>query len=106
MKKAHLLVLVCSIIGFGACAAVQVPDGVALRYLDAVEAFTLIKQQLGADATGALSSVDEKRNLIALDSAHAQAPIVRAFLSGLDTPPPKIRVDATVTQRSLAKSIA
>ena len=100
MKKAHLLVLLCSMTGFGACAAVQVPAGVALRYVTAAGAFTLIKQQLGAEATGAVSSLDETRNLIALDAAHAQAPIVRAFLTGLDSPPPEVRVDATVTQKS------
>lgn len=100
MKRAHLLILLCSITGFGACAAVQVPAGVALRYVTAAEAVTLVRQQLGAGATGAVSSVDEKRNLIALDAAHAQAPIVRAFLTGLDNPPPAVRVDATVTQKS------
>jgi hypothetical protein len=102
MKKAHLLVLICSMTGFGAYAAVEVPAGVALRYVSAAGAFTLVKQQLGAEATGAVSSVDETRNLIALDVAHAQAPIVRAFLTGLDNPPPEVRVDATVTQRSPA----
>src|ERR1041384_2833875 len=100
MKKACLLVLFCSITGFGAFAAVQVPGGVALRYVTAAEAATLVKQQLGVPAAGAVSSVDEKRNLIALDAAHAQAPIVRAFLTGLDNPPPEVQVDATVTERS------
>ena len=106
MKKAQLLVLVCFITGFGAYAAVQVPAGVALRYVTAAEAFTLVKQQLGADATGAVSSVDEKRNLIALDAVHAQAPIVRAFLTGLDNPPPEVRVDTTITQKSPATATA
>jgi hypothetical protein len=100
MKKACLLALICSLTGFGAYAAVQVPGGVALRYVTAAEAATLVKQQLGVPASGAVSSVDEKRNLIALDPAHAQAPIVRAFLTGLDNPPPEVRVDAIVTQRS------
>ena len=102
MKKAHLLVLICSITGFGASAAVQAPAGVALRYVTAAGAFTLVKQQLGTEAAGAVSSVDEKRNLIALDAAHAQTPIVRAFLTGLENPPPEVQVDATVTQRSSA----
>jgi hypothetical protein len=101
MKKAHLLILVCSTIGFGVYAA-EAPVGIALRYVTAAEAFTLAKQQLGAGVTGAVSAVDEKRNLITLNLAHAHAPIVLAFLTGLDNPPPKVRVDATITQRSLA----
>jgi hypothetical protein len=102
MKKLHLLFLACAAAALSAYAAVpaaQAPAGVALCYVTAPHAFTVIKQKLGATATDAVSSVDEKQNVIVLDATHSQAPIVRAFLIGLDQRPPEVRVEATITRR-------
>jgi len=102
MKKPHLLFLACAAAVLSACAAVpvaQAPSGVALCYVTAGHAFNVIEQQLGAAAADAVASVDEERNLIALNAKHTQAPIVRAFLTGLDQRPPEARVEATMTRR-------
>ena len=63
------------------------PPEVALRFVTAADAFTAIKQELGAKAAEAVSGVDEKRNTVALNSAHSQAAMVRAFLIRFDQPP-------------------
>lgn len=105
MKKPHLLFLVCAtaaLSAYAAAPAAPAPGSVALRYVTAGHAFTVIKQQLGAAATDAVASMDEERNVIALDAKHTQAPIVRAFLTGLDQRPPEARVDATITRRMAA----
>ena len=101
MKTQHLLLLVCTATVLGAYAAAPAtePPVVALRYALAADAFTAIQQKLGAKAAEAVSGVDEKRNTVALDSAHSQAVVVRAFLTGLDHQPPEVRVDATITRR-------
>ena len=102
MKKLHLLFVACAAAALSAYAAVpaaQAPAAVALRYVTAPHAFTGIKQKLGATATDAVSSVDEKQNVIVLNATHSQAPIVRAFLAGLDQAPAEVLVDATITRR-------
>jgi hypothetical protein len=102
MKTLPLLFLACGAVALSTYAAVpttQASPGVALCYVTAAHAYTVIKQQLGATATDAVSSVDEKRNVIVLDAAHTQAPVVRAFLTGLDHRPPEVRVEATITRR-------
>ena len=71
---------------------------VALRFIAAADAFTAVQQNFGANAAQAVSGVDEKRNTVALNTAHSDAAIVRAFLIGFDHLPPQIRVDATVTR--------
>ena len=100
MKKLHLFLLACAAAALNpqtATLAAQAP--VALRYVTAAHAFTAIKQHLGVSAAVAVSSVDEKKNLIALDATHTQAPVVRAFLAGLDQAPAEVLVDATITRR-------
>ena len=97
MKTQHLLLLACAATVLRAYAAelTSNPPVVALGYVAAADAFTAVQQKLGTNAAAALSQVDEKRNTVALDSAHPQAVFVRAFLAGLDYRPPEIRVDAT-----------
>src|SRR3954469_25669064 len=100
MKTQHLLLLVCAATVLGAAAA-EPPSKhpvVALRFVTAAGAFTAVQQELGANAAEAVSRVDEKRNTVALNATHSQAPIVRAFLAGLDRRPPEIHVDATITR--------
>ncbi len=102
MKTLPLVLLACIAAAFGAYAAAptaQSPAGIALRHVTAADAFSAIQQQLGTNAADAVSLVDEQRNAITLDPAHAQAAIVRAFLAGLDHQPPLVRVDATITRR-------
>ena len=100
MKTQHLLPFLCVATVLGVYAAVPAtePAVVALRYVAAADASTAIRQKLGAKAADAVSRVDEKRNTVALDSAHPQAIVVRAFLTGLDHQPPEIRLDATITR--------
>ena len=99
--KRQLLLLACAATVFGAGAAEPTsnPPVVALRFVTAADAFTAVQQRLGANAAEAVSRVDEKRNTVALNSTHAQAAIVRAFLTGFDHRPPEVRVDATITRR-------
>jgi hypothetical protein len=68
------------------------PDLVALRYATVTAAVEALKQQLGPDATGAVSVVDTKRNAIKVEPAHHAAATVRAFLLGFDHRPPEVRV--------------
>ena len=68
---------------------------VPLRFVTSDDAFMAIQEKLGAKAADAVAGVDHKRNTVALDSAHAQAVVVRAFLTGLDHPPQAVRVDAS-----------
>jgi tRNA A-37 threonylcarbamoyl transferase component Bud32 len=68
---------------------------VPLRFVTSDDAFMAIQQKLGAKAADAVAGVDHKRNTVALDSAHAQAVVVRAFLTGLDHPPQAVRVEAS-----------
>jgi hypothetical protein len=100
MKTQHLLLLSCAATVLGAYAAEPASNApvVALRFAAAADAFTAVQQKLGANAAAAVSGVDEKRNTVALNSAHPHAAIVRAFLTGLDHQPPEVRVDATVTR--------
>jgi hypothetical protein len=100
MKIEHLLLLACAAAVPGAYAAevTSKPPVVALRFVSAAGAFTAVQQQPGPNAAEAVSRVDEKRNTVALNSTHSQAPIVRAFLTGLDQRPPEVRVDATITR--------
>ena len=88
MKTQHLLFLVCAATVLGAYAAAPAtePPVVALRFVTAADALTAIQQKLGAKAADAVSRVDEKRNTVALDSAHSQTVVVRAFLTGLEPP--------------------
>ena len=104
MKTQHLLLLACAATVLGAFAAEPTSNSpvVALRFVTAAGAFTAVQQELGANAAEAVSRVDEKRNTVALNSTHAQAAIVRAFLTGLDHQPPEIRVDATITRHRAA----
>ena len=90
MKTQHLLLFLCiaTVLGAHAAAPATEPAIVALRFVLAADAFTAIQQKLGAKAAAAVSRVDEKRNTVALDSAHPQAAVVRAFLTGLDHQPP------------------
>jgi hypothetical protein len=101
MKTQHLLFFLCvaTVLGVYAAAPATEPEVVALRFVSAANASTAIRQKLGAKAADAVSRVDEKRNTVALDSAHPQAVVVRAFLTGLDHQPPEVRVDATITQQ-------
>src|SRR5688572_33245128 len=98
--KRQLLLLACAATVFGAGAAEPTsnPPVVALHFVTAADAFTAVQQKLGANAVGAVSWVDEKRNTVALNSTHSHATIVRAFLAGFDHQPPEIRVDATITR--------
>jgi serine/threonine protein kinase len=67
---------------------------VPLRFVSSDDAFMAIQEKLGAKAADAVARVDHKRNTVALDSAHSQAAVVRAFLTGLDHQPPGVRVEA------------
>jgi hypothetical protein len=91
MKTPHLLLLCCAAIVLAACAGGPTRNSpvVALRYVAAADAFTAVQQKLGDDAAKAVSGVDDKRNTLALNLNHSQAPMVRAFLTGLDHEPPK-----------------
>ncbi len=97
MKTLHLLLLACTAVFLGTFAAepTPTPPVVALRFVLAADAFTAVQQNLGTNAAEAVSGVDEQRNTVALNSSHAQASIVRGFLTGLDRRPPEIRGDAT-----------
>jgi hypothetical protein len=101
MKAQHLFLLACAATVLAAYAATPAtePPIVALRFVSAAGAFNAIQQKLGAKAAEAVSRVDEKRNTVALDSAHSQSVVVRAFLAGLDHQPPEVRVEATITRR-------
>ena len=96
MKTLHLLFFLCvtTFLGVYAAAPPTQPAVVALRFVAAADAFSAIQQKLGVKAAEAVSQVDEKRNTVALDLAHPQAAVVRAFLIGLDRQPPEVRVDA------------
>lgn len=97
---------VATLSAYAAAPGSRAPAFVALRYVTAAHAFSVIKQQLGEPAAKAVSLVDEKQNLITLDAAHTEAPIVRAFLSGLDHQPPEVRVDATITRHLKATAVS
>ena len=102
MKAQHLLLLACAcawtVHGAYAAEPAFSPPVVALRYVAAADAFSAVQQKLGPNAAQAVSRVDEKLNVVALNSTHSQTAIVRAFLAGLDHQPPEIRVDATITR--------
>src|SRR3954470_18177970 len=100
MKTQHLLILAwaATVLGASAAEPTSSPPVIALRFVSAAGAFNAVRQKLGLNAAEAVSGVDEKRNTVALKSAHSQAAIVRAFLTGLDHQPPEMRVDAIVTQ--------
>ena len=105
MKTQHLLLLACAATVLGAYAAelTSNPPVVALRFVLAADAFTAVQQKLGENAAEAVSRVDEKRNTVALNSTHAQADIVRTFLTDLDKRPPEIRrVATTATAADIA----
>lgn len=104
MKKLLVAFVAAALSGSAAVPTPQPPGGVALRYALAADAYTALRQQLGGSVTAAVSAVDETRNVIAVDAAHPQAPVVRAFLTGLDHRPPQIRLDATITRRVEATS--
>ena len=102
MKTRHLLLLACTcaatVLGAHAAEPAANSPVVALCFVTAADAFTAVQHTLGTNAAEAVSRVDEQRNTVALNSAHSQAAIVRAFLTGLDHRPPEIRVDATITR--------
>src|SRR6185436_1827344 len=100
MKTLLLLLLVCGVPVLCAYAAEPTsnPPVVALCFVTAADAFTAVQEKLGAKAAEAISTVDEKRHTVALNSAPSEAAIVRAFLTGYDHRPPEIRVDATITR--------
>jgi C-terminal processing protease CtpA/Prc len=96
MKTLHLLILLCvaPVLGVYAAAPPVQSTVVALRFVAAADAVTAIRQKLGTKAADVVSAVDEKRNTVTVDSAHSQAVLVRAFLTGLDRHPSEVRVDA------------
>ena len=109
MKKSHIFFCTCvaAVISVPVIAAeAQQPVGIALRYVTAPYALTAIKEHLGPTAAKAVSSVEPKRNTIALDATHAEAAVVRAFLTGLDQQPLQVSVNATVTRISEPGTLA
>jgi hypothetical protein len=108
MKTLHaLLAIVVSV----ALAALTVGAGeptpeVALRFVPADEALQSIKNELGAEAAGIVSSVDLRRNTLVLAAGQAQEAKVRAFLTKLDQRKPQVKIAATVTRKTPATPTA
>ena len=90
MKIQYLFLLACAAAVLAAEPASN-SSVVALRFALATDAFSAVQQKLGANAAEAVSQVDERRNAVTLNSSHAQAAHVRAFLIALDQRPPEIR---------------
>jgi hypothetical protein len=98
MKFTHLIIaLVALLVPAGsAISAEQTFDVIKLRFIAASEAYDAVKQQLGANAASAVTSIDIRGNALGVDSAHAEASNVRNLVAKLDQRPTTVKVAAII----------
>jgi hypothetical protein len=98
MKPLHITLSLAAVVvmAFAALSASPPSGTIQLRYLEVVEAYTSIKDQLGPDAASALLGLDLRTNTLRIATDHPKAAKIRDFISQLDTLPPTVKVAATI----------